>query len=315
MNQIKNKLSIIISVYNISRWIGECIESVKPLADKEGIEIIIVNDGSTDNSVEIIKENIEGTRIKLLNKTNGGLSDARNFGAAKSSGDFIWFVDGDDFIKPEKIDLLLDNLKKDRDIIHFKFEKIDDRTKEISKNTGWINKNNIDEKEDRDFFKKNGMETTPWTKIFNRRIFQKNSWPSIVHEDEFFLSKLFMDDNLNIYFVNDFFYRYRINREGSIIAQTTNTKKQQQYINNVFDFFEGLNYDDPYFIAGIYIISTKLHLLTKVQYKKFKSWIGLVINSEQFKNYFNKNKVFKIARLFLKLKLFWVFKQMLKLKK
>jgi phosphorylcholine metabolism protein LicD/glycosyltransferase involved in cell wall biosynthesis len=92
------KVSVIVPVYNVEKYLPQCLESLvnQTLSD---IEIIVVNDGATDNSQSIIDTFAEKhPNIKAFTKKNGGLSDARNFGIKKATGDFIGFVDGDDFV-------------------------------------------------------------------------------------------------------------------------------------------------------------------------------------------------------------------------
>lgn len=95
------KISIIIPVYNLEEYISECLNSINDLNVQN--EIIIINDGSTDNSLKIINEfvsNYNGT-IKVLNQENGGLSSARNIGIQNATGDYLFFLDGDDYINPK----------------------------------------------------------------------------------------------------------------------------------------------------------------------------------------------------------------------
>ncbi|MBP3846437.1 glycosyltransferase [bacterium] len=92
------KVSVIIPVYNVEKYLRECLESVVNQTLKD-IEIICVNDGSTDNSLDILNEfSNKDNRVKIINKTNGGLSSARNAGMAAAQGEFIGFLDSDDYI-------------------------------------------------------------------------------------------------------------------------------------------------------------------------------------------------------------------------
>jgi glycosyltransferase involved in cell wall biosynthesis len=95
------KVSVIIPNYNYARFVGEAIESVISQT-YPNIEIIVVNNGSTDNSLEILKE--FGDRIYLVNQKNLGQSGARKSGLSKATGDFIAFLDADDIWEPQKIE-------------------------------------------------------------------------------------------------------------------------------------------------------------------------------------------------------------------
>lgn len=110
-------ISIIVPVYNTEEYIGECIESILNQT-YTNFELILVNDGSTDDSLDICRQ-YEGKdmRVKILNKTNGGVSSARNFGLREATGDFISFVDSDDIIRPDYLEYLVSNVEDDIDFI------------------------------------------------------------------------------------------------------------------------------------------------------------------------------------------------------
>lgn len=98
------KLSIIIPIYNVEKYIGRCAESVlNQNVPPSQYEVIFVNDGTKDNSVEVLNKAIDFEKFPnfhIYNKENGGLSSARNFGLDKAHGDYVWFVDSDDWIEP-----------------------------------------------------------------------------------------------------------------------------------------------------------------------------------------------------------------------
>ena len=98
-------LSIIIPVYNLENHIGRCPESCMDQSYEENkYEIICVDDGSKDNSAQIIKKySKHDNRIKYIYKENGGVSSARNLGLTKASVEYVWFVDGDDWIRKGSI--------------------------------------------------------------------------------------------------------------------------------------------------------------------------------------------------------------------
>ena len=109
------KLSIIIPIYNVEKYIERCAESVlNQNVPPSQYEVIFVNDGTKDNSVEILKKAIDfniHSNFQIRDKENGGLSSARNFGLEHATGDYVWFVDSDDWIESnclEKIFLKLD---------------------------------------------------------------------------------------------------------------------------------------------------------------------------------------------------------------
>jgi len=107
------KVSIIIPCYNAERYIAETVQSVlnQKLVNSE-IEIIIVNDGSTDHSMEILKQFGTLSGVKIINQENRGVSFARNKGIEFATGDFIQFLDSDDLLEPEKLQIQIDALVK-----------------------------------------------------------------------------------------------------------------------------------------------------------------------------------------------------------
>ncbi|MDR2204977.1 MAG: glycosyltransferase [Flavobacteriaceae bacterium] len=112
-----NLISIIIPCYNSEETIEKCLKSVVN-QDYTNIEIIVINDGSTDGTLQIIQNFKEkDSRIVLINQQNQGVSKARNIGISNASGDFICFVDSDDWVEKEYCSVLLNNLfENDADI-------------------------------------------------------------------------------------------------------------------------------------------------------------------------------------------------------
>ena len=118
---MKNDLvSIIVPVYNVEKYISKCLESLVHQT-YGNLEIIVVNDGSIDNSEKVIRDFMkQDKRIYYYKKKNGGLSSARNFGLNKATGEYVLFVDSDDYIRLNTIQILIDNIKN-YDIICFNY--------------------------------------------------------------------------------------------------------------------------------------------------------------------------------------------------
>lgn len=103
-------VSIIVPVYNVEKYISRCIESILNQTFKN-YELILVDDGSPDNSAEICEEYAKkDKRISVIHKVNGGLSSARNVGIDIAKGEYLFFIDGDDAIHPETLEILYSNL-------------------------------------------------------------------------------------------------------------------------------------------------------------------------------------------------------------
>lgn len=121
---MKRKYSIIIPVYNTENYIRKCLDSVKNQT-YDNYEVIIVNDGSTDDSLKIIKEYTKDKRFKVYSKKNGGLSSARNYGLKYVTGDYITFLDSDDFWENNLL-LELSEIKEQYDIIRTRINVVDE---------------------------------------------------------------------------------------------------------------------------------------------------------------------------------------------
>lgn len=128
-------------MYNVEQYVAQCLESCIHQVDfdQSAYEIIIVNDGSTDNSLTIAAKyrNEYPSLIKILDQKNTGLSGARNNGVSIASGDFVWFIDSDDWISEKSLSILVPYLKEENDMIpiggvHVKESGMHDRKKPFS---------------------------------------------------------------------------------------------------------------------------------------------------------------------------------------
>ena len=102
------KVSIIVPIYNVEKQLAKCLDSLLNQTLKD-IQIILVNDGSEDSSAEIAKKYVvkDPDRVLYFEKENGGLSDARNYGMKYATGEYVVFVDSDDWLKEEMIETLI----------------------------------------------------------------------------------------------------------------------------------------------------------------------------------------------------------------
>ena len=123
------KVSVIVPVYNVENYITKCLESLVSQTLQD-MEIIIVNDGSTDNSQQIIDNFVKKypEKIKAFIKDNGGLSDARNFGIDRAIGEFIGFVDSDDYVTPTMFEqMYLLGKKNNAEMVICNLQKVNER--------------------------------------------------------------------------------------------------------------------------------------------------------------------------------------------
>ena len=120
-------VSVIVPIYNVQDYIGRCIESILRQSF-QNLEILLVNDGSIDNSRQICEAYAnKDKRIKIIDKENGGLSDARNVGIKAARGDYIVLVDGDDYIKDDYVWILLkETIRTGAEVTICSFDVVDD---------------------------------------------------------------------------------------------------------------------------------------------------------------------------------------------
>ena len=115
-NSMVPKVSVIIPVYNVEKFLSRCVNSVLNQTLKN-LEIILVDDGSPDNSPQMCDEfKAQDTRIKVIHKTNGGLASARNAGLKIASAEYVFFLDSDDWLELDTLELCLAEIEKDPDI-------------------------------------------------------------------------------------------------------------------------------------------------------------------------------------------------------
>ena len=263
MNEL---ISIIIPIYNTEKYLKKCIDSVI-LQSYYNIEIILVNDGSTDNSLNICKEyKKKDKRIKLIDKKNGGLSDARNVGIKNSKGKYIGFVDSDDFIERDMYKILYEGLKKyEADISICKMTK-----KENIKNNTVQKKCVFDRNEAiRRLLFGEEIDNYACNKLIKKELFNDVTFPiGRKFEDLATMHLLIEKSNLVVY--NNYIGYHYIQREGSITKSYSKTYLDDyiwatnEFIKNILNNHKELKKetDSTYAkgIVNIFSACTKAHL-------------------------------------------------------
>ncbi|AGR78442.1 glycosyltransferase, family 2 [Aliarcobacter butzleri 7h1h] len=206
-----NKLvSIIIPVYNTEEYLDKCLNSCINQTFKD-IEIIIINDGSTDNSFEICKEYLKiDSRIRLFNQENRGQGFARNFGIMKSKSDFIYFLDSDDFIEPDTIEQLYNQVIFDKsDIVIGGWEKVNEDLNQIIKTNPAIDVDVLNSKNKVSYIFSFQFTYVACGILINKKIFLDNFlfFPNYFHEDLYLMPKIFYFAR-KISYVDNKFYKW-----------------------------------------------------------------------------------------------------------
>ena len=176
-------ISVIIPVYNVERYLEECLNSIQYQSYTD-IEVILVNDGSTDNSKTICERyREEDSRFLLINQKNQGQSVARNVGVAASKGEFIAFVDSDDIIQKNYLEKLMQYMTEEVDIVESNFTvSKKDFLVENSKETTILFEGNSNEAVK--IFPNHVLSVNPVTKLYRREIVEAVPYPEgLIYED------------------------------------------------------------------------------------------------------------------------------------
>ena len=221
------KISVIVPIYNVEKYLKKCIDSILK-QDYENYEVILVDDGATDLSGKIADDYQKNyTNVKSFHKKNGGLSDARNYGIVKAEGEYILFVDGDDFIKEGSLKRIAECIQKNNepDFIFLKICKWLENVA-IPMNEG-INNKLIDGKERKEILKNiaklNKFPGSACSKAIKKQIIVENQLffeKDLLPEDIDWVIGVLQKAN-SFAFCNTEYYYYRQRREGSITNRTT----------------------------------------------------------------------------------------------
>ena len=219
---MNNKISIIIPIYNVEKYLKRCLDSVVNQTYKY-IEIILVNDGSPDNCGKICDEYAKiDSRIKVIHKENGGLSSARNAALDIVSGEYIMFVDSDDWIFENSLEQLNEYINMDYDIINFKFSFVKEKTENIIEFNGRTeNSYECDLLSYIDKLFSGELDFFIWNKLYKRDLFDGVRFPKgRNYEDLATIYKLYFKAKIII--VTDFaLYYYWLGNSNSITSNST----------------------------------------------------------------------------------------------
>lgn len=235
------EISVIVPIYNVEKYIKECIESILNQTFKD-FELLLVNDGSTDDSPTICKyyEKLD-SRVKVINKQNGGLSDARNTGIDVAKGKYLTFIDGDDFIAEDTLETMYNAINKtDIKIAVCNMVRYyeDGETEDFYRPS-----------EEKVFLKgddrfKTLAQPSVCNKMFKAELFEKIRFPyRKYYEDTFVYHELLMQTNVVVLIGKDSYY-YRC-RRGSIL--------DGGYSKKYFDFIEAV------YLRAIFLDRNNVH--------------------------------------------------------
>lgn len=217
------KISVIVPVYNVEQYLERCVESIINQT-YTNLEIILVNDGSTDNSGKLCDELAKkDERIRVIHKENGGLSDARNRGIDESESDLVGFIDSDDYIDSDMYEVLLKNLNDtDADLSMCALYDVYNNTPEaqVTNKETWKLSS---EQAIRMVMEAKILSVTAVNKLYRKSLFTDLKFEvGKIAEDAFIMIKL-LDKCEKIVATNEKKYYY-VHRENSITTQKFSTK-------------------------------------------------------------------------------------------
>lgn len=220
MNEL---ITIVVPVYNVESYLDKCVESIVKQTYKN-LEIILVDDGSTDNSGKMCDEWAEkDSRIKVIHKENGGLSDARNKGIDIATGKWIGFIDSDDYIDVIMFERLYSACKENNCKISScgflrEFE-------DASRNERWTTEDDmlLDRDGMMEYLYRGAVTCVAWNKLYDITLFNNIRYPyRKIHEDQYTTYKVFCQTD-KLYHISECLYYY-YQRENSITGVSFSIK-------------------------------------------------------------------------------------------
>lgn len=303
------KVSVIVPCYNVESYLSKCIESILNQTYKN-IEIICINDGSKDNTLSLLKKyQSDDKRIVLINKKNAGVSAARNDGLKKATGDYVLFVDSDDYIDEKMVEILLTkSLENDADIIKCNRADVYLKTNSIINRKPIWNEEKVFLEKDfskqiyPEFLRRNKL-CNIWMTLIKKELLQSNNIlfdeTLAVNEDEVFSTQIFCIAKKFVYLPNVLYF-YVKNENGlsangtNIIKRFESRKKHSQFIYEITAKW-GYNQNDKIVIEKIAFLAIhtlfqtavpNVNYTKKEQYKLFLK----IINDDLFKSNLFKSK-------------------------
>lgn len=330
---MKDKISVIVPVYNVEEYLPKCIESILNQTHKN-LELILVDDGSPDGSPKICDEYAEkDKRVKVIHKKNAGVSAARNDGLDAAKGDFIAFVDSDDWIEQDMYEkLILKQQENDYDLVMCNFNwVIDGKTTHMyegskkefceSKDITYILRMPDYKAVGEDKFVTNGNINCYTAKYLYRKEVLKNirfNTNLTYSEDIRFLLEIFLNKDLKVGYIEDCMYNYFIRKASLSQGRVNNlVEKSQKFIDSVTELLNGTEYENLieaqkffyYYITAV----NKIRYNTDDDLSSIESWNN--------KKTYKAHKVLcnglksKIKAFLVHKRLWFVFKLGIKLKK
>ncbi len=236
MNMAKTPLvSVIIPVYNVEKYLDKCLDSIINQTYKN-LEIICINDGSTDSSLEVLRKYSEkDTRIKLVNQDNKGLGATRNVGLEIAQGEFISFIDSDDYVDKNLYENCIEKIAPDIDVIVFGANTVNLKKNKIYSGQ-YSSKSFHGNFNLKDLF---NIYTVAWNKLYRHSFLKEHSiifdTPKTGEDQTFFIKVVLNAKNICV--VNEDLYYYIKYRNGAL-----SNRKDSTDLSTVENTYSIINY-------------------------------------------------------------------------
>lgn len=293
---MKMKVSVIVPIHNAEKTLSRCVESILAQSYKN-LEIILVNDGSADGSLEICQSFVNmDNRVVVIDKNSGGVSSARNSGLRVATGDFIQFVDADDTLKPQMTEKLVEAmLETNADVVLCGYDRVNGKSANAKRPKSAIYSETSVFKDTFVELYKGAFFNAPWNKLYRP---DKIKIPFIegfsMGEDLLFNLAYFSNcDKISI--ISDNLYNYNVASQVSLagkyddsllLTQIMLNKKVQEFFENEFGCkdFRSIN---EVFAKEIYYYLKKLVILSGYDRRVALEKIKACLNNEDVKNMLN----------------------------
>lgn len=216
-----DKISVIVAVYNIEAYLEKCVRSLRNQTYRN-LQIILVDDGATDGCPAICDRLAEEDgRIQVIHKKNGGLSDARNAGIAAADGEYIAFVDGDDWIETDMYEKLLSAARQfDTPLAVCRYRKIY-RNREVDASTGAAVVFDGQETLESFLMEEDDIciQNAAWNKLYRRELMGELRFPTGKYYEDIVYTTMLLARSPKTVYLDLALYNYVLEREGSIMGE------------------------------------------------------------------------------------------------
>ena len=331
-----SKVSIIVPVYNTGDKLKKCLDSLVNQTIKD-IEIIIINDGSTDNSEKIIKEYIanykkqkqydskenenktknnssednNSVEIEFYSKENEGIAKTRNYGIEKANSDYILFVDSDDYIDLKLVEKLLPYIEQDIDLIKFKLQRVNENGEILEKTDGPVFEKTTGQEGFNKLYSQDVLLDSPCVYLIKKELFKKNNFTfkRTYHEDFGLIPLIIMKADV----VNSISYKgYNYyQRQGSTMNSMAYEKAKRK-VSDMYYFYKVLELEADKMkcnttVFKSFITNSMILKITELNNKDYHEYLKKLKKDKAFDNILADSFPRKIKKICLKIspKLFW----------